>query len=161
MVIGGPTEALLDALSSSLLTGVAAPLRDRGEEAGALRRDLGGLEEGSSYSSANENRSLNLSGGDRKRGHIYNPVILLNPYKTLLVTVLFIGSLNYPPRTGRESGVSPHLVGLVTAGLDVLQCLQDGCLCEDWGHTDRRVRVHGTVLITGLDMCLGDTKVSV
>lgn len=78
VAVGRPTEALLDALSSSLLTGVAAPLRDRGEEAGALRRDLGGLEEGSSYSSANEKRSLNLRGGDRKEGHIYNPVILLN-----------------------------------------------------------------------------------
>lgn len=53
------TEALLEPLSSSLLAGGAAPLRERGEDAGALRRDLGGFEE-SSYSSAKENRSLNL-----------------------------------------------------------------------------------------------------
>lgn len=56
----GFTEALLDALSSSLHGCGAAPLRDRGEDAGALRRDLGGLVE-SSYSSANEKRSLNLT----------------------------------------------------------------------------------------------------
>lgn len=37
------TDALLEALSSSLLVGGAAPLRERGEEAGALRRDLGGF----------------------------------------------------------------------------------------------------------------------
>lgn len=53
------SEAVLDALSSSLQGCGAAPLRDRGEVAGALRRDLIGLEE-SSYSSASEKRSLNL-----------------------------------------------------------------------------------------------------
>ncbi len=37
------TDALLEALSSSLLVGGATPLRERGEEAGALRRDLGGF----------------------------------------------------------------------------------------------------------------------
>ena len=54
------TEALLEALSSSLLVGGAAPFRDRGDEAGALRRDFGGFAWESSYSSARENRSLNL-----------------------------------------------------------------------------------------------------
>lgn len=53
------TEALLEPLSSSLLAGGAAPFRERGEDAGALRRDLGGFDE-SSYSSAKEKRSLNL-----------------------------------------------------------------------------------------------------
>ena len=55
------TEALVEALSSSLLVGGAAPLRERGDEAGALRLDLGGLVE-SSYSSARAKRSLNLQG---------------------------------------------------------------------------------------------------
>lgn len=41
--VAGHTEALLEALSSSLLVGGATPFRERGEEAGALRRDLGGL----------------------------------------------------------------------------------------------------------------------
>lgn len=59
------TEALEEAVSSSLLAGGAAPFRDRGEEAGALRRDLGGFEE-SSYSSAKEKRSLNLSEDEQK-----------------------------------------------------------------------------------------------
>jgi len=54
------TEALLEALSSSALAGGAAPLRERGEEAGALRRALGGLDWESSYSSARAKRSLNL-----------------------------------------------------------------------------------------------------
>lgn len=38
------TEALLEALSSSLLVGGAAPFLERGEEAGALRRDFGGFD---------------------------------------------------------------------------------------------------------------------
>lgn len=62
------TEALLDPLSSSLEGWGAAPLRDRGEVAGALRRDLCCLEE-SSYSSANEKRSLNLA-EERSDGHL-------------------------------------------------------------------------------------------
>lgn len=62
---GQPTEALLEALSSSLLLlllGGAAPLRDLGEVAAALRRDFTGLACESSYSSAKANRSLNLHG---------------------------------------------------------------------------------------------------
>lgn len=43
----GFTDAVLDALSSSLHGWGVAPLRDRGEDAGALRRDLGGLVESS------------------------------------------------------------------------------------------------------------------
>lgn len=39
-----PTEGLLELLSSSVaVVGGAGPLRDRGDEAGALRRDFGGL----------------------------------------------------------------------------------------------------------------------
>lgn len=37
------SEALLEALSSSLLVGGAAPFLERGEVAGALRRDFGGF----------------------------------------------------------------------------------------------------------------------
>ena len=57
------TEALLDTLSSSVAGG-ATPLRERGDEAGALRRDFRGFDWKSSYSSANEKRSLYL---DRDR----------------------------------------------------------------------------------------------
>lgn len=56
------TEALLEADSSSLLGGCAAFLRLRGLDRVAFRRLLGGLLEESSYSSAREKRSLNLSG---------------------------------------------------------------------------------------------------
>lgn len=37
------SDALLEALSSSLLVGGAAPFLERGDEAGALRRDFGGF----------------------------------------------------------------------------------------------------------------------
>ena len=62
---GGRTEALLEALSSSLLVGGAAPLRKRGEDTGALRRGFGGFAWESSYSSARAKRSLNLQAGPR------------------------------------------------------------------------------------------------
>ena len=54
------TEALLEALSSSLLVGGATPFLERGEEAGAFRRDFGSFDCESSYSSAMANKSLNL-----------------------------------------------------------------------------------------------------
>lgn len=109
------TEALLEPLSSSLLAGGAAPLRDRGEDAGALRRDLGGLEE-SSYSSAKEKRSLNLVKRTRNSRHLQD--------------------LNRNINMGDTSRYDlPHFMGFVTAGLDVLKSLKDGRLCKNFNHT--------------------------
>lgn len=59
---GGLTEALLEPDSSSAL-GCAVPFRLRGLGTAAFRRLLGGLLDESSYSSAKEKRSLNLTDG--------------------------------------------------------------------------------------------------
>ena len=63
------------------MAGGAAPLRERGEEAGALRRDFRGFDWKSSYSSANENRSLYLGRGREGEGggDELGPVPLLSP----------------------------------------------------------------------------------
>lgn len=64
---GGLTEALLEPDSSSAL-GCAVPFRLRGLGTAALRRLLGGLLDESSYSSAKEKRSLNLTDAEGAAG---------------------------------------------------------------------------------------------
>lgn len=106
------TEALLEPDSSSALGGCVAFFRLRGLDRAAFLRLLGGLLDESSYSSAREKRSLNL----RERA-----------------ASAHCSGRSVPPARAlpRLPSALLHLVGLVAAGLHVLQRLENRGLAKN------------------------------
>lgn len=149
----GLTEALLEPDSSSALGGCVAFFRLRGLDRAAFRRLLGGLVEESSYSSARENRSLNLrersmssqSGGSLALWPPFRPFLCSTPRSLFLLNPMVLLAIksvspagppspqafsHYFPRP-KAQGASLHLVGFITACLDMLQSLQNWGLAKN------------------------------